>query len=132
MVIYIFLQCTFCCKIQKIQKITFFQQKNWKFWRNKISSQKKYYYLSFANWGDYCSTRALQSTLFHHSGWVAWAWRSSSSRSSRSSRTVLPLSNIGCFQQHNKGSQSEGMFPFFLSDNIVGGISETLIKKITV
>ena len=41
-------------------------------------------------WGDKSWTRSLQSSPFWNPGGVPWAWRSSSS-----SRTVLPRSNIG-------------------------------------
>ena len=55
--------------------------------------KKKCYSLSFANWGDKSSTRALQSSPFQNPGGVPWAWHSSTRSSS--SRTVFPLSNIG-------------------------------------
>ena len=52
--------------------------------------KKKCFSLSFPIlWRN--STRALQSSPFQNPGGVAWAWRGRR----RSSRTALPLSNIG-------------------------------------
>ena len=72
---------------------------------------KKCYTLCFSILGGRDLTRALQYSPFSEFRGVAWSWRSKNR--SRSSRTVLPLSNIGLLVKKTRKSP-KNIKDFFL------------------